>query len=57
MGRHVSHKNIIMTQAREDSLHELVSRLHIPNIDISILDCAFTHTSYANEHKSKHNSS
>ena len=54
MGRHVSHKNTIMTQAREDSLHELVSRLHIPNIDISILDCAFTHTSYANEHKSKH---
>ena len=49
MGRHVSHKNTIMTQAREDSLHELVSRLHIPNIDISILDCAFTHTSYANE--------
>ena len=40
MGRHVSHKNTIMTQAREDSLHELVSRLHIPNIDISILDCA-----------------
>ena len=49
MGRHVSHKNTIMTQAREDSLYELVSRLHIPNIDITVLDCAFTHTSYANE--------
>ena len=54
MGRHVSHKNIIMTQAREDSLHELVSRLDIPTIDISVLDCALTHTSYANEHKTKY---
>ena len=43
-----------MTQAREESLHGLVARLDIPVSDISILDCAFTHTSYANEHKSKH---
>ena len=43
-----------MTQAREESLHELVARLDIPVSDISIIDCAFTHTSYANEHKSKH---
>lgn len=43
-----------MTQAREESLHELVARLGIPVSDISIIDCAFTHTSYANEHKSKH---
>ena len=50
MGRHVSHKNTIMTQAREDSLHELVIRLHIPNIDVTVLDRAFTHTSYENEH-------
>ena len=42
-----------MTQAREESLHELVARLDIPVSDISIIDCAFTHTSYANEHKSK----
>lgn len=54
MGRYVPHKSNKMTQAREDSLHELVSRLSIPSIDISVLDCAFTHTSYANEHKSKH---
>lgn len=54
MGRYVSHKSNKMTQAREDSLHGLVSRLSIPSIDISVLDCAFTHTSYANEHKSKH---
>ena len=43
-----------MTQAREESLHELVARLDISVSDISIIDCAFTHTSYANEHKSKH---
>ena len=40
-----------MTQAREESLHGLVARLDIPVSDIYILDCAFTHTSYANEHK------
>ena len=48
-----THKSKI-TQAREESLHELVARLDIPVSDISIIDCAFTHTSYANEHKSKH---
>lgn len=53
MKYYAAHKSNKITQAREDSLHELVSRLAIPNIDISILDCAFTHTSYANEHKSQ----
>ena len=47
-----THKSKI-TQAREESLHGLVARLDIPVSDIPILDCAFTHTSYANEHKSK----
>lgn len=47
-----SHKNK-MTQAREVSLQELVSRLQLPTQDISLLNRAFTHTSYANEHKSK----
>ncbi len=45
---------MVKTQAREDSLHELVSRLQLPIHDIPVLDRAFTHTSYANEHKSKH---
>ena len=48
-----THKSKI-TQAREESLHELAARLDIPASDISMIDCAFTHTSYANEHKSKH---
>jgi len=38
-----------MTQAREESLHELVARLDIPVSDISIIDCAFTHTFFANK--------
>ncbi len=53
MGAVEAHKSK-MTQAREESLQGLVSRLDIPVSDISIIDCAFTHTSYANEHKSKH---
>lgn len=40
-----THKSKI-TQAREESLHELVARLDIPVSDISIIDCAFTHTIY-----------
>ncbi len=40
-----------LTQAREDSLHELVARLDLPLRGIDLLHVAFTHTSYANEHK------
>lgn len=49
MGRSI-HKTQI-TQAREDSLHELVSRLSLPLSEVGLLNIAFTHTSYANEHK------
>ena len=49
MGRY-THKTK-MTQAREDSLHELVARLALPLRDMTLLNVAFTHTSYANEHK------
>ena len=50
MGR-VPHK-AYNTQAREASLHELVTRLGLPMKQVDILHVAFTHTSYANEHKS-----
>ena len=40
-----------LTQAREDSLHELVARLDLPLEGVDLLNVAFTHTSYANEHK------
>lgn len=40
------------TQAREAALHELVERLGLSIERMDILNVAFTHTSYANEHKS-----
>ena len=49
MGRS-THKTQL-TQAREDSLHELVARLDLPLEGVDLLNVAFTHTSYANEHK------
>lgn len=41
-------------QAREASLRELVARLRVPLTDLTLLDRAFTHTSYANENRAKH---
>ena len=49
MGRS-THKTQL-TQAREDSLLELVARLDLPLEGVDLLNVAFTHTSYANEHK------
>lgn len=36
-------------QTREESLRGLVDELQLPIQNIMLLDCAFTHTSYANE--------
>ena len=44
MGRS-THKTQL-TQAREDSLHELVARLDLPLEGVDLLNVAFTHTSY-----------
>lgn len=43
----------MIARAREAALHELVVRLHLPVTDVGLLDRAFTHTSYANEHKER----
>lgn len=46
-------KKTYVTQAREGYLHELVTHLSLPIKDMSLLNIAMTHTSYANEHRAQ----
>ena len=41
----------VTSKAREALLHELIANLHLPLRNISTLNRALTHSSYANEHK------
>ena len=44
----------VTSKAREALLHELIANLHLPLRNISTLNRALTHSSYANEHKLSH---
>lgn len=48
--RKVNHKTHSL-KAREAMLHELIKNIGVPIKQLSLLDAAFTHSSYANEHK------
>lgn len=47
-------RKVMTPQERAYSLAALVASLHLPIKDLALMDRAFTHTSYANENKSRH---